>query len=202
VIGILDYGIGNPRSIFRMCETLGLEVQVVSSNQELEQFSRLILPGVGSFDSCAKELRKSGLDSALIELAGTKGVPLLGICVGAQLLGVSSEEGNEAGLGLMSHTTVRLQPTTQPVPHMGWRQVDLSRIPNLHSYFVEAPRFYFSHSYVIKAASEIQQFGTFEYEETLNAVLIQKNIVAVQFHPEKSHRFGRKLIDWFGAWTP
>ncbi|CAB4641995.1 unannotated protein [freshwater metagenome] len=202
MIGILDYGIGNPRSILRMCETSGLEAQIVSRPEDMKVSSRFVLPGVGSFDRCAQALRGKGLDTALIEQLQQRSTPLLGICVGAHLLGTSSEEGDESGLGLMSHRTVRLRPLTQPVPHMGWKEIEILQPQHFHSEHQGKPRFYFSHSYVIKATNENERFGTFEYEETLDAILLKDNIVAVQFHPEKSHRFGRRLFEWFGSWAP
>lgn len=202
VIGILDYGIGNPRSIFRMCETSGIDSQIVTSEKQLIASSHLILPGVGSFDSCAIALKTSGMDVSLTHRVRKTGVPLLGICVGAQLLGTSSEEGIEPGLGLMSHKTVRLKPENYPVPHIGWKSVAMLDGQHFHSAFDEDPRFYFSHSYVIKASCDTDRYGTFEYEETLDAILKRDNVVGVQFHPEKSHRFGRRLIEWFGTWAP
>lgn len=202
MIGILDYGIGNPRSILRMCETSGLEAQIVPSSEKLATSTRLILPGVGSFDRCAIALDRCGLATSLKRQQYENPKPLLGICVGAQLLGVSSEEGVEAGLGLMNHTTVRLRPENHPVPHMGWQKVNFLRSPNFHSPFEEDARFYFSHSFVIQSSNDDDKYATFNYENTLDAMLLRENIVAVQFHPEKSHRFGRRLIEWFGNWAP
>ena len=201
MIGILDYGIGNPRSILRMCETSGMEAQIVSHEEKIMNSARLVLPGVGSFDSCALALRSNGLDALITHLVREREIPLLGICVGAQLLGVASEEGSEPGLGLMSHSTVRLRPTNQPVPHMGWKYVEFQRSDLLGLTFNEQPRFYFSHSYVIHASDIQDRFGTFHYETNLDALLVNNNMVAVQFHPEKSHKFGRRLLEWFGTWT-
>ena len=202
MIGILDYGIGNPKSILRMCETSGLEVAIVRMPSELDACGRLILPGVGHFDSCSRAVFDSGLGPAVIDAAIKSSIPILGICVGAQLLGYTSEEGSCSGLELLELQTVALPLSGGPIPHIGWETIEIPEKSPLNGLFDESPRFYFTHSYTIDASNKTDIAATFEFGKTLNAAVWNENVLAVQFHPEKSHRFGRKLIEWFACWNP
>jgi glutamine amidotransferase len=202
VIGILDYGIGNPRSILRMCETSGLEVAIVKSPSELDVCRRLILPGVGHFDSCSRAVFDSGLGQAVMETATESHMPILGICVGAQLLGYTSEEGSCSGLELLEMKTLALPVSGGPIPHIGWETIEIPEKSPLNGLFDESPRFYFTHSYTIDAYNKTDIAATFQFGQTLNASVWNENVLAVQFHPEKSHRFGRKLMEWFARWDP
>ena len=202
MIGILDYGIGNPRSILRMCETSGLEVTIVKNAAELGACGRLILPGVGHFDSCSRAIFDSGLGEAVIKNVAKSRMPILGICVGAQLLGYTSEEGSCSGLELLQMKTLALPVSGGSIPHIGWETIEISEKSPLSGLFDESPRFYFTHSFSIDASNKSDIAATFEFGQTLHASVWSENVLAVQFHPEKSHRFGRTLMEWFARWKP
>ena len=185
-----------------MCETSGLEVTIVRSAAELEACGRLILPGVGHFDSCSRAIFDSGLGEAVMKNTVQAEIPILGICVGAQLLGYTSEEGSCQGLELLKMKTLALPVSGGSIPHIGWETIEISEKSPLGGLFDESPRFYFTHSFSIDATNESDVAATFEFGQTLHASVWSGNVLAVQFHPEKSHRFGRTLMEWFARWKP
>lgn len=202
VIGVLRYGIGNSTSILRMCKVSGIDARVVDYPEETAAVDRLILPGVGHFDSCVEALRQRGLDEIVRNFVQKEGKPVLGICVGAQILGRMSDEGNLHGLSILEHDTVRIDAPGLPIPHMSWEDVDVTDGSPFRDAFRSSPRFYFTHSYVLRAADPAAVSATFQYGGTLHAATHQGSVVAVQFHPEKSHRFGRELLAWYSEWNP
>ena len=198
MIAIIDYDIGNIAAVANMISRIGSPCTITSLPEEVERAERIILPGNGSFDSCMKSLRATGLIPVIEDRVLGQGVPLLGICVGAQILGVGSEEGEEPGLGWFD-MQVRRFPDTQglPVPHMGWNQVYRDTDNDLARDMEPDARFYFVHSYYMDPANKEEIFLYSKYGIDFAAGVSRKNIAGVQFHPEKSHRFGRQLLAAF-----
>lgn len=201
MIAIVDYEIGNLAAIANMFNRLGVLCEITADPMNIESAERIVLPGNGAFDACMQNLRATGLIPLLNEKVLIKKTPLLGICVGAQMLGVGSEEGNEAGLGWMDMEVKRFPvlPNLR-VPHMGWCHV--KNVTKGHPYFEklnEDARFYFVHSYYLKPANDEEVLLTASYGKDFAAAVGKDNIVGVQFHPEKSHRFGKQLLAQFAG---
>lgn len=181
-----------------MYESIGHVAQLISQPKELAGVSHLILPGVGHFGHAASELKRSGWDEAIRDFSARSSSRILGLCLGAQLLGVWSEEGDCGGLGLLPLETVRLR-SDFPVPNMGWRSVNYTdAFIELNPIF-NRERYYFSHGYEMKSLQPDGVVGIFEYGGPRVAVVRHSHIIACQFHPEKSHRFGKVLLDWFAS---
>jgi glutamine amidotransferase len=199
-VSILDYGIGNVGSILNMMRKLRVPAESVSDRASLRDASRLILPGIGAFDACVSALEASGLRDEVLEFAAG-GRPLLGICVGMQMLTLGSEEGNHPGLGLIRAQTRRFKPAAGlRVPHMGWDSIQwTSRDHPLSRDLQDENRFYFVHSYCVKCESPVDSLAVCTYGEEFSAAIANRNIAGVQFHPEKSHRFGLQLLANFAA---
>jgi glutamine amidotransferase len=198
MIIVVDYGMGNVGAIANMLEYLGFDARVTRDTAAIEKASRLILPGVGAFDRAMKSLRAMGLVKPLEEAALGRRVPVLGVCLGMQLLGKRSQEGGgeEAGLGWIDGETRRLSPTTPSIkiPHIGWTEIAPS---NGSPLFVRAgaePRFYFVHSFALHCESEADVAATSDYGGRFCCAVSHENVHGVQFHPEKSHRFGMQLF--------
>lgn len=202
MIGVVDYNIGNPKSIMRMCEVNGIEAKLVHDTKSLEGVDRLVLPGVGHFDSCISAFKKSDLEAPIRDLVIGGNFPLMGICVGAQMLGYESEEGTQKGLALIPHSTKKIRTQKHPVPHIGWETIAVAPNSPLEKSLSADSRFYFTHSFVIEAFEEANVCATFEYEYVYQAATFNQNVIAFQFHPEKSHRFGVKIFEWFCEWRP
>ncbi len=199
MITIVDYGLGNIASILNMIRKVGGKARVSSDANNLLTASKLIIPGVGSFDHGAKQLEKMGLFSAIQEIA-LKETPILGICLGMQLLANRSEEGKMKGLGLIDADFKRFSfpdNSTNRIPHVGWNHVtplkDNLLIPNDNS----EQRFYFTHSYHAVCKNDSDVLATTEYGYSFTTAYFRNNIFGVQFHPEKSHRFGMSLMKRF-----
>lgn len=197
MIGVLDYGIGNIGSILNMIRKIGAEGASVTTADALCACDRLILPGVGKFDTGMALLNASGMRRALDSAVQT-GVPLLGICLGMQMLGKASEEGPGDGLGYLPFTLKRFDAQAHPdlkVPHMGWDYVTLTQpdAPIVQG-LEEEPRFYFVHSYHAVCDDPGDMLMTCRYGCDFAAAVHRGNVWGTQFHPEKSHRFGMCLI--------
>jgi glutamine amidotransferase len=199
-VSILDYGIGNVGSIVNMLRKLRVPAESVSERDSLRGASRLILPGIGAFDACMNALEASGLRDDVLEFAAGDR-PLLGICVGMQMLTSGSEEGNRPGLGLIRAETRRFRPAAGlRVPHMGWDSVRWTSPGHpLGRNLQDENRFYFVHSFCVKCESAIDSLAVCTYGEEFSAAIANRNIAGVQFHPEKSHRFGLQLLANFAA---
>jgi len=202
MIAILDYGTGNLASIKNMLKKAGAEAMITNDKNTISSATKLILPGVGSFDNCAAKLKESGLVEILEELVFTKKIPVLGICVGMQLMTEGSEEGRLPGLGWIKGNCVRFK--TPPgselkIPHMGWMDVNISRPSKLVEGLDEEPRFYFVHSYHVALADPADELLSADHGYRYTAALEHENLLGVQFHPEKSHKFGMKLFQNFIA---
>lgn len=196
MIAIVDYEIGNLGAVANMLLRIGAVAEITKDPSRIEQAEKIILPGNGAFDACMRNLRATGLVPLLEERVLTQRVPLLGICVGAQMLGHGSEEGTEPGLGWLD-LQVRRFPALPGlrVPHMGWNEVMLSAPPHplVRDLQVDA-RFYFVHSYYIEPARQEDVLLRAHYGIDFAAGVARGNIAGVQFHPEKSHRFGKHLL--------
>lgn len=202
MIAIVDYDVGNVGSVVNMFRKLGVPAKLTRAPAELSEASGLLLPGVGAFDQGMRRLHQYGLVSALHDLVVGKRKPILGICLGMQLMAKGSEEGTSPGLGWID-TTVRLfqRDASRPylrVPHMGWNFVRPRQPVNpLLAALPEPARFYFVHSYHFPADLPCT-VATTDYLARFTSVLAQGNIWGCQFHPEKSHRFGLSLLANFG----
>ncbi|PWF22170.1 imidazole glycerol phosphate synthase subunit HisH [Corticimicrobacter populi] len=199
MIAIIDYDIGNIAAVTNMLRRIGVRCQVTSRVDDVEQAERIILPGNGSFDACMKNLRASGLIPVLEHRVLDQKVPLLGICVGAQMLGYESAEGMEPGLGWLDMRVRRFpdQPGLR-VPHMGWNQVVPMSEGNYLTQDMDAEtRFYFVHSYYMEPADPSAILLRSTYGIEFASGVSSGNIAGVQFHPEKSHRFGKQLLAAF-----
>jgi glutamine amidotransferase len=199
---IVDYGVGNLESIRNMLKKAGFESKVSSRKEDILQADRLILPGVGAFDACALKLRQSELINVLEEKVFGDKVPILGICVGLQLLMRASEEGRERGLGWIEGDVIRFDAARLPgsvkIPHMGWTEV-IEAKPSLLLDEIIDPRFYFVHSYHVLPDDDEDILLTANYGYPFAAAVLKNNIMGVQFHPEKSHKYGMKLLSNFAT---
>jgi len=199
MVGIIDYGLGNLGSIQNMLKVIG-EKSIISSNPDiLNTCDRFILPGVGAFDAGMTRLSESGLESFIKRKALEDRVPILGICLGMQLLGRKSEEGILPGLGLIPFDNIRfrLDDTGLRVPHMGWDIVEFKQDSPLLKNLDGTQRYYFVHSYHAKCDNEENVLMTCDYGYEFAAAVVKDNIMGVQFHPEKSHDFGMALLTNF-----
>jgi imidazole glycerol-phosphate synthase subunit HisH len=196
MIAIVDYGLGNLRSIQNMLWRAGVQSVISSDPDVLRQSERLILPGVGHFRYGMEKLSERGLIEVLNERALEAKVPVLGICLGAQLLGRGSEEGHAEGLGWLAMDTIAFDRSLtggERVPHMGWAETAHTGHP-LFQGQSELPRFYYVHSFHMRCDDPAAVIATAEHGYRFASGVAQDNIIGVQFHPEKSHIFGRQLL--------
>ena len=199
MITIINYGAGNIKSIQNMLKKIGVESIISNDVAEIEQAKKLILPGVGHFDFGMQQLRKSGLIEVLNKKVLQDKTPLLGICLGAQMLGNNSEEGTEKGLGWIDMEVVKFNENTLTVPHMNWNELKLKKTSTLFNDMYESPRFYFVHSFYMQPKNDADTLCTANYGTDFTAAVEKDNIYGVQFHPEKSHKFGMKLLENFAG---
>ena len=200
MITIVDYGMGNLGSILNMFKRIGVAAVITGDLQQIARAERILLPGVGSFDNAMLRINESGLRQVLDRKALVERVPVLGICLGMQLLTRSSEEGNRAGLGWIAASTTRfpMLPGLK-VPHMGWNVVLPTRESELTRDLPDEVRFYFVHSYCVQVDHEEDAILKATYGISFAAALQHDNIYGAQFHPEKSHRFGMLLLKNFAS---
>lgn len=196
-ITVVDYGAGNIGSVLNMIRRAGGVASASGSAEVLAQAEKLLLPGVGSFDNAVQKLEQSGLVEVLRERAGA-GVPLLGICLGMQLLSHCSEEGTLPGLGLVPGRVRRFRFGTEQsslkIPHMGWNQVAVCKRHPLAEGLETGARFYFVHSYHYDCEDPADELFKTHYGYDFTSGVQRGNVMGVQFHPEKSHRFGMQLF--------
>lgn len=200
MIALVDYGLGNIQAFANIYRRLGIEAWAVSTASDLRRASRIILPGVGAFDWAMTRLQESGLQDALNEeVLGAK-KPVLGICVGMQMMARSSEEGVLPGLGWIDATVVkfdtRLLEGKTHLPHMGWNDAKPISTDTLFA-GLDAPRYYFLHSYFMKPDREENTLATSSYGVTFTSAARSGNVYGTQFHPEKSHQWGIRLLKNF-----
>lgn len=199
MIGIINYGLGNLGSILNMLNHLAIPAMIIDDPGDLPKADKLILPGVGAFDLGMTELHRRGLVQPLNELVLVKKVPVLGICLGMQLITAGSEEGLEPGLGWVDGSSRKFvfnDPKIK-IPHMGWNFVQPVTPSPLTEDIDDTYRFYFVHSYYIRMNNEQDTILSTTYFNTFTSGFQKENIFGVQFHPEKSHRFGKKLLTNF-----
>lgn len=201
MLAIIDYGIGNLTSIKNMLKRIGLNSIISNHEKEIESADKLILPGVGSFDYGMNQLIGSGLVDIFNTKVLIKKTPILGICLGAQLLTEGSDEGNAKGLSWIKGHTVSFDKTklapNQKIPHMGWTDVHGFGKSKLFTNMYDEPRFYFVHSYHLKIDAEDDVMVNAKYGYDFAAGVEHENILGVQFHPEKSHKYGMKIMENF-----
>lgn len=201
MISIVDYKTGNLGSIQNMLKKVGADSAIAGDPQAIRSASKLILPGVGAFDTGMKNLIGSGLLQSLNEAVLERNVPVLGVCLGMQLMTQSSEEGRLPGLGWVQATTCRFRPAAEEtlrVPHMGWNVVSPVKESAMTGGLPAESRFYFVHSYHVRCLMpEDVLLRACHGSITFDAAFEHGNIVGVQFHPEKSHRFGMILLKNF-----
>jgi imidazole glycerol-phosphate synthase subunit HisH len=200
---VVDAGIGNLGAIPNMLKRIGASATVTNDRDEIASADRLILPGVGAFDPAMQTLNDLGIVDVLTEKAMGQRIPVLGVCLGMQLLFEGSEEGDLAGLGWVPGRVVRFRlngsdPTLR-VPHMGWNWVEQANDAALLDGFDETPRFYFAHSYHVEPLEPADVAGWTDYGYRFAAAVQHDNIGGIQFHPEKSHRFGLRVFENFLA---
>ena len=200
MIAVIDYGVGNLFSVEKALLQFGVKVAVTSDPGVIRQANKLVLPGVGAFGDCMKNLEASGLIPTIREMIDA-GYPLLGICVGLQILFEGSEESPEAhGLGIFKGMVRKIQAPEFKIPHMGWNSLTVRESQqkiNLFQGLAEHPYVYFVHSYhAVPAEPEIIT-ATTEYGETLTAAVAKGNVQATQFHPEKSGDVGLRILKNF-----
>lgn len=198
MIVIIDYGMGNLGSILNMLKKLGIEAKISSNIEDINKAKKLILPGVGSFDNGINTLRERGLEHVLNNAVIINKVPILGICLGMQLFTKRSDEGKEKGLGWFDAETIRFklegEYSSLKIPHMGWNFVNLTKDVAIFKGMYEEPRFYFVHSYFVKCNEEKDIAATSRYGIEFVSALYKENIYGTQFHPEKSHKYGMKVL--------
>ncbi|MFL1915364.1 imidazole glycerol phosphate synthase subunit HisH [Plesiomonas shigelloides] len=202
MIRIVDYGVGNIQAFLTLFKRLGIQAMRASSPEDLNDATRLILPGVGHFDHAMQQLNDSGLRPALEEAVLGKGIPIIGICVGMQMLADCSDEGSLSGLGWIPGKvrSFSSNPLTSnlPMPHMGWNDLQVKSGTTLFSQgFSEAPQFYFLHSYYYDAVDKSNVVATANYGIDFDVVISKGHIHGVQCHPEKSHHWGAQLLKNF-----
>lgn len=200
-ITIIDYEAGNLRSVQRACQSVGLESRISSDPEDLMTAERIIFPGVGSAASAVDTLRARGLDEALTR-AFRKGIPILGICLGTQIILDYTEEDQRQCLGLVAGVCKRFQPLDKAlkVPHMGWNGVEVVRAHPLLETVTNGDEFYFVHSYYPCPSDPENILGITEYGENFCSVIGKDNLFATQFHIEKSGNFGLSILKRFGTW--
>lgn len=200
MITLIDSGVSNIGSIQNMLKRLGIPYRVATSPDDVDAAQSVILPGVGSFDAGMNNLHESGLVEALTRKAMTDRVPVLGVCLGMQLMTGGSEEGERPGLGWVPARAVRFQPSgnAQKIPYMGWNEVTADKPDPLIDQMRPDTRFYFVHSYHVVCDDPADVLLTAPYGEMLyTAAYRRNNIYGAQFHPEKSHKFGMWLLKNF-----
>lgn len=198
MITIVDYGMGNLGAVLNMFRRIGAPARISSELGAVRSASKLLLPGVGAFDAAMKRINDSGLREVLDHKALVEKAPVMGICLGMQLLTRGSEEGREAGLGWIAADTRRFPALPGlKVPHMGWNLVHPTQEHALTRDLPPEPRFYFVHSFYVQTDEPRASLLRCHYGLDFDAAIGQGNVLGVQFHAEKSHRFGMKLLDNF-----
>ncbi len=204
MIGIIDYGLGNIKAFINIYNRLHIPVKSIKTIHDFDDISRLILPGVGAFDFAMEKFNQSGLRDPIENLVFKNNIPIIGICVGMQMLAFSSDEGSLPGLGWIPGTVKKFDETlisySTHLPHMGWNDIIINNNQTIFNDFEPDPKFYFLHSYYFQTENHNQIVATSHYGIDFTCAVNHKNIVGVQFHPEKSHHFGVKLLENFAKY--
>lgn len=201
---VIDYKMGNVGSILNMLKKIGVEAKVSSNLSDIENAEKLILPGVGAFDTGMRNLFDMNLLPILNKKVLEDKIPILGICLGMQLMTQRSEEGTKAGLGWFDAKTIRFRfkdmQSNLKIPHMGWNFVTIIKENPLCKNLNEKPRFYFVHSYHVACNNDEDILTITTHGCNFVSSIQKENIFGVQFHPEKSHKFGMKLLKNFAEY--
>jgi glutamine amidotransferase len=199
MIAIINYGVGNLRSVEKAFEAVGAPAVVTGDKSVIRDADRLVLPGVGAFGECALRLRQSGLDQLVLEAAATA-KPILGLCVGLQLMFDEGHEfGVHEGLGLMRGRVIRFPEKGPNVPQIGWNQIEETKSHPLLNGLADGTYFYFVHSYHVEADDPGDVLASTEYGIRYPSVCARGTVFGVQFHPEKSQKAGLRLLANFAA---
>lgn len=204
-IGIVDYGMGNLRSVFNAFDYIGADVEICKNPLLLKQYDKIVLPGVGAFGDCIANLHKTGFAGELNECVLTARKPVLGICLGMQVMAAKGyENGEQDGLGWFDAEVVRISPFVPElkVPQIGWNEIEYDRNCFLFNDLPENPEFYFVHSYHMACTNAKDLAAYCDYGQKVTAAVIKENIFATQFHPEKSQEYGLKILENFLEWKP
>lgn len=199
MISVLDYGLGNIEAIINMIRKTGHIAALVNNKEDLLKASKIIIPGVGSFDRGMQNLTGSGLLDSLNEAVLINKIPVLGICLGMQLMCIDSEEGTSKGLGWIDARVKKFhfENNDLKIPHIGWSDTFCTKANNLFQALNDDARFYYVHSYYCELNNINDQIAICEYGGVFTSSFAKDNIFGVQFHPEKSHTFGMQLISNF-----
>ena len=201
MIAIIDYGLGNVKAFATVYTKLNIPYKIARQANELLDASKIILPGVGAFDYAMQRLEGSGLRDVLNELVLKNKIPVLGVCVGMQMLANSSEEGKLPGLGWIDGKVKRFETTSMQsnhfIPHMGWNDINIVKQNKLLIDLDESKRFYFLHSYYFHCNNNENKIAETDYGINFTSVVNNENVYGVQFHPEKSHQWGVQILKNF-----
>ena len=201
MIAIIDYGLGNVRAFANLYTKSNIPFVIAKDTSDLENAQKIILPGVGSFDYAMQLLEASGMQETLSDMVLNHNVPVLGVCVGMQMLADSSDEGNLSGLGWIPGQVKRFESSSLNeeinIPHMGWNNINPVITSGLMEGLDSNSRFYFLHSYYFNCENEDSLLATTHYGNEFACAVHRNNVYGVQFHPEKSHRWGAKILENF-----
>jgi glutamine amidotransferase len=200
MIGIINYGLGNILSVSNVIQKAGGQAEIISTPKDLEKFDKIILPGVGHFGEGVRALREQGFWNSILSYIHNEEGTILGICLGMQILCTYSEEGDMDGLGVIDANVQKFKFNDEcklKVPHMGWNKIDITRPNFLFPTNEEINKFYFVHSYKVVPKDNKITIATCNYGEEFCAAYQMNHVYGVQFHPEKSHKFGIEMINRF-----
>jgi glutamine amidotransferase len=200
MIIIVDYGMGNLGSVLNMFKRVGAEAKISSDLNEISKAQKILLPGVGAFDTAMQRINEAGMKEVLNQKALIEKVPVLGICLGMQLLTNSSEEGTLPGLGWINGQTYSFKDKIDEslrIPHMGWNIADIQKQNAITKEYAGQVRFYFVHSYYVMVSDRSNSMMQTKYGLLFDSAINKDNIFGAQFHPEKSHKFGMKFFENF-----
>lgn len=201
MIGIIDYGLGNVKAFENIYRRLHIPVKILRNSEDFDGITHLILPGVGAFDHAMNTFNNSGMRESAEKKAIREKVPVIGICVGMQMLAHSSEEGKLQGLGWVDGKVKKFDESqiafSTHLPHMGWNDVEIKQVSKIFENLDEQPKFYFLHSYYFECNEPNNSIAHADYGIRFTCAINHNNIFGVQFHPEKSHAYGVQLLENF-----
>ncbi|HEU4495827.1 MAG TPA: imidazole glycerol phosphate synthase subunit HisH [Flavobacterium sp.] len=201
MVTLIDYGVGNLNAFINVYKRLNIEIKIAKTVEDLDNVKKILLPGVGSFDNAMRCLNGSGMRERLDQLVVVEKVPVMGVCVGMQMMAYRSEEGTQEGLKWVDANVVKFDSAKikhkTKIPHMGWNSVIITKPISLFSDLGAEPLFYFLHSYYFKCKDTENSVAVSEYGGQFSSAINCDNIYGIQFHPEKSHRHGEILLNNF-----